>query len=245
MKCPYCIKVCTKCGKILVANNMNFHKKKRGKYGVASICKVCRNESEKEYYETNKDKIKERSKEYYETNKEYFSEKHKEYYIDNKKEILEKQKEYYENNSDKIKEYRKNYRKNSDKIKEINRRYYQNNLEKFFNNNNKRRLKSEEQGKGITKEQWLEMMNFFNFRCAYSGEQLDKDNRSIDHLIPLSLGGENEIWNCVPMLRNLNSSKNANDMLEYYKQQPFFSEERLNKIYEWQEYARNKYSEVA
>ena len=30
-------------------------------------------------------------------------------------------------------------------------------------------------------------------------------------------------------------------MLEWYKQQDFFSEERLIKIREWQEYAYNKY----
>lgn len=33
-------------------------------------------------------------------------------------------------------------------------------------------------------------------------------------------------------------------MLEWYKQQSFFSEERLRKIYEWQEYAFNKYAEI-
>ena len=41
MKCPYCIKVCNKCGEILVANNMNFAKQKKGKYGLESRCKKC------------------------------------------------------------------------------------------------------------------------------------------------------------------------------------------------------------
>lgn len=30
MTCPYCIKICSKCGRLLVANTMNFHKKKMG-----------------------------------------------------------------------------------------------------------------------------------------------------------------------------------------------------------------------
>ena len=42
MKCPYCIKKCSKCGKLLVANTMNFRKKKDGKYGLRAECKQCK-----------------------------------------------------------------------------------------------------------------------------------------------------------------------------------------------------------
>ena len=86
------------------------------------------------------------------------------------------------------------------------------------------------------------MMNYFNWKCAYSGITLTKENRSIDHIKPLNRGGENEIWNVVPMYSSYNSSKHDKDMLQWYKEQPFFNEERLQKIYEWQEYAFNKYS---
>ena len=85
------------------------------------------------------------------------------------------------------------------------------------------------------------MMQFFEWRCAYSGIILDKNNRSIDHIISLSNGGLNEPWNCVPMLRNLNSSKSTNDMMNWYSQQVFFDIDRLLKIYEWIEYAWNKW----
>ena len=81
------------------------------------------------------------------------------------------------------------------------------------------------------------MMNFFNWKCAYSGVSLNKNNRSIDHIIPLDKGGENEIWNCVPMLNSYNSSKHDKDIIEWYENQEYFSEERLNKIYEWVKYA--------
>ena len=87
-----------------------------------------------------------------------------------------------------------------------------------------------------------EMMDFFEWRCAYSGELVYTSKmRSIDHIVPVSKGGENEIWNIVPMYKNYNKSKNAQDMITWYKQQDFYSEERLNKINEWQEYAYNKY----
>ena len=94
---------------------------------------------------------------------------------------------------------------------------------------------------GITTEQWREMMNFFDWKCAYSGIILFKDTKSIGHIVPINKGGTNEIWNLVPMYRPYNSSKYGKDMLKWYKQQDFFSEERLAKIYEWQEYALNKW----
>ena len=84
-------------------------------------------------------------------------------------------------------------------------------------------------------------MSFFDFRCAYSGETLSKNNRSIDHIVPLNSNGDNMIWNIVPMTRSLNSSKCAKDMLEWYKEQDCYSEARLQKIYDWQEYARKKW----
>ena len=84
-------------------------------------------------------------------------------------------------------------------------------------------------------------MKFFNWKCAYSGEPLNNKNRTIDHIKPLNKGGEHEVWNCVPMFANYNFSKNAKDMLEWYKEQEFYSEERLQKIYEWQKYSYEKW----
>ena len=85
------------------------------------------------------------------------------------------------------------------------------------------------------------MMNFFDWKCAYSGVSLSKNNRSIDHIIPLSKGGEHEIWNMAPMLTNYNFSKQAKNMMAWYIEQEFYSKERLDKIVAWQQYAYNKY----
>ena len=98
---------------------------------------------------------------------------------------------------------------------------------------------------GITKEQWLEMMLFFNFECAYSGEKISrKEVRTVDHIVALDNGGLNEIWNCVPMYANYNYSKHTKDMEQWYRQQDFFSEDRLVKIYQWIEYAYEKWGNI-
>ena len=169
------------------------------------------------------------------------AEYHKQHYEDNKDKI----KQYYEDNKDKHSNYMKQwYENNKDKVRKRGKQYrstVQGQIVKF-NSSCKRRTKEQNQGNGITKYQWLEMMKYFEFRCAYSGEVLNENTRSIDHIEPLNQGGEHEIWNVVPMYRSYNLSKHDKDMLQWYKEQPYYSEERLQKIYEWQEYAYNKYS---
>lgn len=153
-------------------------------------------------------------------------------------------KQWRKENKEQKKEYDKEWRKNNkEKIKEIKKQWYENNPEKVFNYHQKRRLKEENQGSGFTKDQWFEMMEFFDWRCAYSGKYIGRDSihRTIDHIIPLDKGGLNEIWNLVPMYNDYNCSKHTNDMVTWYKQQEFFDVDRLMKIYEWQEYAFEKW----
>lgn len=205
-------KVCSNCNKILAATTDNFYKKERGKYGVAAECKECSSLRKKKRYQKNKEQILKKAKVYYQ---------------DNKEEIKERVQEYKKNNSDKVKETNKNYR-----LKHP---------ENAFNGSAKRRHKEKELGNGITQEQWLECMEYFNWTCAYSGISLSHNNKSLDHIVSLYEEGVNEIWNCVPMDKILNSSKNNKDMISWYQQQEFYSEERLQKIYKWQNYAKEKW----
>ena len=249
MNIPYIFKKCTKCGEWLVANIYNFNKAKKGKWGLESQCKKCRKKYREEYYENNKEKEKKRSKKWREDNEERYKEYHKEHYESNK----EHYKEYRENNKEHKKKYDKKYREeNEEKIKRNKKQYYEENKEEIlekskkyrkenpqvqFNGHHKRKQKEQNQGNGITKEQWFECYEFFNWECAYSGIQLTKENRNLDHVIALNNGGEHEIWNCVPMYDKYNISKHANNMLEWYLQQEYFDVDRLTKIYEWRIYA--------
>ena len=155
-------------------------------------------------------------------------------------------KQYNQEHIEEKQQYQRQYHKQYDKQHQP--QYYQTPQGQVvrFNNNAKRRKREEEQGVGLTKEQWLEMMQFFDFKCAYSdiyiGGKENKGIRSIDHIIPLVKGGEHEVWNCVPMDKSLNSSKCDKDMMEWYTAQDFYSKEKLDKILAWQQYAYNKWS---
>ena len=255
MNIPYVMKRCSKCGRWLVASKVNFNKSKKGKYRLQGYCRECSKNQLKQYNEDNKERIAEQNKQWREDNPEYQNQwnrdnkdkrakYNKQYYEANKDKKAEHYKQWCEDNKEKMVEYQKQYREdNKDKIAERKKQYYQSPQGRVvaFNGCQRRRIKEEQQGTGITKEQWLEMMKYFDWKCAYSGETLTKDTRSIDHIVPLNSGGDNMIWNCVPMLRSLNSSKKDKDMLEWYKGQECYSEARLEKIYKWQEYARKKW----
>ena len=208
-------KVCSSCGDILLNTTDNFRKITKG---YSSKCKKCECKASKQWYDSHKEQRAEHDKIYYQEHKERKQ---------------ETSKIWYQNNREKRLEHWQEYRK-SDHGKQVL-------AAKRFNDHNKRRLLEQNQGKGITSEQYKEVMSFFDWKCAYSGEKLKKDTRTLDHIISLKQGGDHEIWNLVPMTRSLNSSKQEKDMLEWYKEQDCYSEARLAKIYEWQEYARKKW----
>lgn len=256
MNTPYVFKKCTECGKWLVACKINFHQSKTCKWGLSSKCKDCRhkyNNSEKmkevrkAYSKTEKGKEIHRiaSKKYYNTEKGKENSKRSSYKYEHSEHGKETRMKYKQLPHVKKKEKERvlNYSR-SEKGKETRKKYMNSERGKVvrFNESVRRNKKLENQGKGMNVEQWKEMMEFFNWECAYSGKVLSKKNRSIDHIVPIYKGGFHEIWNLVPMYINYNSSKKDNIPLIWYREQEYFSEERLAKIVEWQQYAYDKWA---
>ena len=217
----------------------------------------------KEYEEENKDKIKEYKKQYYQANKDKIKNRIKEYKKNNKDKIKEQQRQYYEknrnneikrvtlyriNNIDKIKEYKKQYYQKNKKYynqwrienKDYFKEYRENNKDYFKAAYHKYRTKKVNNGGYYTKEQYNYMLEYFDYKCAYSGKCI-KSNLHIDHIIPVSKGGVSYIWNLIPSTPSANLSKNNRDMEEWYKEQEYYSEDRLNKIYEYIEYMKNNF----
>ena len=216
------LKRCTKCGENKPNTNEYFAFSNKSKGILRPSCKVC----DKKHREKNKDKMKEYNKNYYENNKDKRKEYGKEY-----------SKNYRENNKDKIKGYLQEYRENNkDKIKE----YRENNKDKMKGYVHKRRALELGNGGSYTKSQWLDTLEYFDYKCAYTGECI-KHSCHVEHIVPISKGGTSYIWNLVPSTASANLSKQNRDMEEWYREQEYFCEERLNKIYEYQKYMAAKY----
>ena len=246
------LKRCTKCGENKPNTNEYFAYSNKSKGTLQARCKLC----DKKYRENNKDKIKEYHKNYYENNKDKIKESWKNYRENNKDKRKESWKNYYENNKDKIKKYReknkdkrkgymkeynKKYRENNkDKLKEYIKEYCENNKDKRKGYTHKRRALKLGNGGSYTQLQWLDTLEYFDYKCAYTGECI-KHGCHVEHIVPVSKGGTSYIWNLVPSTERANLSKRNRDMEEWYREQEYFCEERLNKIYEYQKYIAAKY----
>ncbi len=91
-----------------------------------------------------------------------------------------------------------------------------------------------EENPEFSHQEWKECVIFFGGTCAYCGGTVRKGQRlTRDHLEPVSKGGRTIQSNIVPACGSCNSSKGAEDFKEWFMKQPFFSQDRLNKIFKW------------
>lgn len=94
----------------------------------------------------------------------------------------------------KNKEYTKNYHKNYAHIHRIK------NLE---SQKKRRKVKNESPNK-LKISDWKKILNFYDEKCLKCGSN---KNITIDHIIPISLGGQHNIGNVQPLCKSCNSSK--------------------------------------
>jgi 5-methylcytosine-specific restriction endonuclease McrA len=60
------------------------------------------------------------------------------------------------------------------------------------------------EGEHFTLEEWLALVEFYGHRCLRCGTT---ERLSVDHVVPLSLGGSNAIDNIQPLCEMCNSLK--------------------------------------
>lgn len=145
----------------------------------------------------------------------------KEYRIKNRDKIKQKDKEYYLVNKEKF--IQRSIAKNRTMTKEERNRINLRRRERHRLNPDKRNIFSRLRdakirggGKNITKKQWLELLKKYKNRCAYCGDTINK--LTIDHDIPISRGGKNEIKNIVPACYKCNIRKRqltGNEFLQF------------------------------
>lgn len=111
----------------------------------------------------------------------------------------------------------------------------------YYKRKSKERLnKVKKLRKELSAKDWEECLQFFNYKDAYTGMELHQITQ--DHVVPVEHNGDYIRENIVPCNKETNSSKHCHNMMEWYKKQPFFDKNRLNKIIEWMgEYSKYLY----
>ncbi|UPT60477.1 hypothetical protein GK107_14405 [Geobacillus thermoleovorans] len=71
---------------------------------------------------------------------------------------------------------------------------------------------------------------FFGDTCAYCGTELNNDNRSVDHVYPMSAGFANSRLNIVHCCRTCNDKKRTMHVYDFYRASDKFTDELFREF---------------
>ena len=203
------MKICSKCGIEKPLSEFCNHKGR--KLNKHYYCKQCT----KDIYRINREHVRQQQKDYYQKNKEYFAKKAKKWAEKHQEERATYQKEYYQITKERDKKKRR----------ESNKRWLKNNPHKnkeYLENKKSRKLKAKGE---FRVEDIQRMAELQQHKCLACGK---KKPLTVDHIIPLSQGGRNDILNLQMLCQSCNSSKHTST-------QDYRSRKLKKQIFEQQE----------
>jgi len=116
---------------------------------------------------------------------------------------------YSKNNREKERNKVKKWRENNpEHHKQITQDYINSPHGKALRHNNQIKRRANLGNQEITVEEWLSVMEMNDWKCIYCDKKLaGKRNITVDHLIPVSKGGQHRVGNLVPCCNWCNCSK--------------------------------------
>lgn len=204
-------KKCTKC-KIEKPMSTEYFPHSSGKDGLSSWCKEC----------------------------------HRQYYLDTREKKLAYASAYRKSHSKKISDYKAERRKDPvrvEKDRAYGNRHYAEHKEDYVKraaawgkehpevkqtSNGRRRSRAKNLDTQFSTADWNRCLSYFGNRCAYCGRESGTLHQ--EHVIPSSFSGGFLPSNIIPSCLECNSSKGTTEMEKWFRKQPFFSEDRLERI---------------
>lgn len=191
-----------------IKSEKEFYKASHHKDKLSSACKKCTDIKNRSWALKNVEKVKNYLKSWRKSNTERDRELHRKWKNEYRQRVHELAKKYTEKHSEKINEYgRKYYNENKEKRIELGRLYRQKNPGKNTEYSRNRRARKEGNGGSITEKEWEDLKNKYDNKCLCCGRSDLK--LTLDHVVPLVLGGKHSIENAQPLCVSCNSRKNA------------------------------------
>jgi 5-methylcytosine-specific restriction endonuclease McrA len=186
-------KTCTKCGQTKLRSA--FHKQSTAKEGLTSRCKDCNNEASKGYRESNHEKVLELTKLWKQANSAKVADSRKRWKSENPISVSKSASRYY--------------RKNTAKFLALHQKWKIANPEKVVMS--KAAYRSRKRNAKTFIVIYKDLWHLKHDPCFYCGGKPEQ----IDHIIPLSRGGDHSIGNLLPACKKCNTSKNDKTIMEW------------------------------
>lgn len=168
-------------------------------------------EVNKEKYARNREKILERKRQADIKNRPELIRKGRAYYWSDPEKARKKVGEWSKRNRDKIKVRMRRYRdENREYVQDRQRRFYENNPEKAREYSQRRRALKKGPGGSYVAQEWVSLCDFYGNICLCCGihaKDTPEGKLTVDHVIPLSKGGNNNISNIQPLCHKCNMQK--------------------------------------
>lgn len=219
-------KKCRNCGETKKTSEFNKDRSKKDGFGN---CKECR----KKYYKDNKERENQRSKKWREENLELVKQQSRDWreknserakqcckkWRENNWEYAKQQgRERYKNNLESVKQYNKKWRSNNrEYIKQYEKKYLQTEVGKAGKIKKNHKYRALKKGATIHRFNPIDVFSRDRYICQACGCKTRPDyNRfhpkypNLDHIVPLSKGGEHSIKNAQCLCRQCNIEKSNN-----------------------------------
>lgn len=184
------LKTCTQCKQAKPIGEFPPHK--RASDGKQSKCRECRAANQRDYAKRNPDKKRESDKRYRQNHPDT---------------IREKKRQYSQDNREHLNQLSANWVKENKERRNANvRAYRQRNAETYRVAKARHRARKENADGDCTPAQWQAILNRYapDGRCPACGE---KQPLTLDHVIPMKLGGTNNPDNLQPLCNLCNAKK--------------------------------------
>lgn len=189
-------------------------------------CVLCLEHYKQEYYLKNKERIQERDRNYHLANREKRVQYLRDYKAQNPEKVKQINKNYREKNRDKLKKACADwYKTNRDYAIQQQKQYRKIHADHLresgqIKSRRRRAIKRNNHHLSISKPQIQTRFQEFQNTCAYCKKP---ERLTVDHFIPIVLGGSDVLGNLVPACTRCNFSKQGRDPKEWFTSQDFFS----------------------
>ena len=217
-------KCCSRCRDVKPITDFHVHNAIQGRR--RAYCKECHNKGNSVWAQDNKEKVSANNRAWANKHHAEIEEKRKakadlnraraaSWYLSNKERALRSSAEYQKKNALKIKEYSSQWRElNVDRKRANDKAYQQANREAVTANNAAHRSRKRMAYGRFTGEQIAKLFDRQRGHCAICQYPLPKSFHR-DHVIPLILGGTNDISNIQLLCRRCNCSKGGKDPIRH------------------------------